>query len=62
MVREKTYKREVAGAMVVILYVLVIAGIWIPEASAAAESLKYPTFTAAMGAFGIDAVLKQGGR
>lgn len=57
---EKTYKREVAGAMLVTYVGLLVYGMWFPEAAVAAENLKYPVFIFASGAFGIDAVFKQG--
>lgn len=57
---EKTFKREVALAMLVAYFGLLVYGMWSPEAAVAAESVKYPAFTFAAGAFAIDAVFKQG--
>lgn len=56
----KTYKREVAGAMLVFLGGLFVWGVWVPEAAQAATYLTLPIFTFAAGAFAIDAVFKQG--
>lgn len=55
----KTYKRELAGAMLIILFALVIAGIWFPQAGDAAQSIKFEVFSFAALAFGIDAYAKQ---
>lgn len=57
--REKTYKREVAFGLLAIFVGLTIAGMWVPEAVTAAESLKHETFAFAALAFGIDAYAKQ---
>ena len=58
---KKTYKREVAGVMLGLLGTLygVHVGTGMAEALAAAESMKYPVFAFAMGAFGLDALAKQ---
>lgn len=55
----KTYKREIAAGMLAIYFILLIAGVWKPEAAAAAEALKYTVFTFAGLAFGMDAYSKQ---
>ncbi|WP_299549392.1 hypothetical protein [uncultured Tateyamaria sp.] len=59
---EKTYKREVAGAMLVFLFTLFIWGIQAPETKAiqVAEFLALPIFGFAYGAWAIDAVQKRG--
>lgn len=56
----KTYKREVAGVMLVYLAVAFIWGVSSPEAMEAARFLTLPIFGFAAGAFAIDAVYKQG--
>ena len=56
---EKTYKREVAGAMLAYYFVMLTLGIWYPEAIVAAEAVKIPAFTFAAGAFALDASAKQ---
>lgn len=61
MKREKTYKREVAGAMLVWLLSMTMWGVWEPQAFRLAEFFTLPIFTFAGGAFAIDAVFKQGG-
>lgn len=55
----KTYKRELAFSMLVILMLCYLAGaLGNPAALAVAESLKYPVFSLVAGAFGLDAVIK----
>lgn len=56
---EKTYKREVAGLLLTMYLGLLITGVWIPEAAAASESLKYEVFIFASGAFALDCFAKQ---
>jgi hypothetical protein len=58
----KTYKREVAVALLGYYFVMLTLGIWFPEAGEAAEAVKIPAFTFAGGAFAIDAGVKQWGR
>ena len=55
----KTYKREVAGAMLVFLGALHVWGIYAPEAAQTAEYLTVPIFMFAAAAFGVDAYAKQ---
>lgn len=55
----KTYKREVAMVMLAALFALYVAGMWIPEATTAAEALKHEVFIFAGGAFAMDAYAKQ---
>ena len=55
----KTYKREVAGCMLVFLALLFVWGVWTPEASSAAEYLTMPIFLFVGAAFGMDAYSKQ---
>lgn len=59
----KTYKREIAGALLVFLLGLFLWGIFDPtgRVTDAAEFLTLPIFTFAGGAFAMDAVFKQGG-
>jgi len=56
----KTYKREVAGGMLVFLGVMFVWGVGNEVAIEAARFLTLPIFTFAGGAFAIDAVFKQG--
>jgi len=56
----KTYKREVAGAMLVFLGVMFVWGVWNEVAMEAARYLTLPIFTFNAGAFAIDAVFKNG--
>ena len=56
----KTYKREVAGAMLVFLGGMFVWGVGSEVATEAARFLTLPIFTFAGGAFAIDAVFKQG--
>lgn len=56
---EKTYKRELAVALLGVYLALNIAGIWFPEAAAQAEAMKFETFAFLAGAFALDAVAKQ---
>lgn len=60
MINQKTYKREVAGAMLVALFGFFTWGVFVAEAKQIAEFLTLPVFTFAAGAFAIDAVFKQG--
>jgi hypothetical protein len=62
MMNPKTYKREVAGSMLVFLGSLFVWGVGNAEAAQAARFLTLPIFTFAGGAFAIDAVFKQGPR
>jgi hypothetical protein len=55
----KTYKREVALALLVILFGLFGWGVFDPEAMQAAMFLTLPVFTFAGGAFALDAAFKQ---
>ena len=55
----KTYKRELAGVMMLAYFGLLIAGVFYPEAYAAAESVKYQVFLFTGLAFGMDAYAKQ---
>jgi hypothetical protein len=55
----KTYKREVAGALLAGLGGLFIWGVFNAEAADAARFLTIPVFTFAAGAFGLDALAKQ---
>ena len=55
----KTYKREIAGVMLIFLFGLVLGGVWYPSAAAAADSLKFEVFGFAAMAFGLDAWAKQ---
>ena len=56
---QKTYKREVASAMLVFLGVLFCLGLFHPEAVQAAEFLTTPVFLFTAAAFGVDAYAKQ---
>ena len=58
----KTYKREAASVMMLYFFTMLTLGMWFPEATQAAESVKIPAFTFAAGAFGLDAVAKQWGK
>jgi len=62
VVPKKTYKREVASAMLGYYFIMLTLSIWFPEAFTAAESIKIPAFTFAAGAFALDAAAKQMGR
>lgn len=55
----KTYKREVAVAMLVYLFAFFLWGVFEPRADEAARFLTLPVFTFAAGAFGLDALAKQ---
>lgn len=55
----KTYKRELALAMLAYYFVSLTAGAWYPEAAAVAEASKIMIFTFAAGAFALDAGAKQ---
>lgn len=59
MVREKTYKRELAIVMLAVFFGLTGAGIWFPQAGEAAASIKFEVFSFAALAFGMDAYSKQ---
>ena len=56
---QKTYKRETAGALLLVYVGLLIGGVWYPEAFNASEALKLQVFTFAALAFGMDAYSKQ---
>ena len=56
---EKTYKREVAIAMLFAVFGLAIAGVWEQGAADAAKMLSWPVFMFAGAAFGLDAFAKQ---
>ena len=51
----KTYKREVAAAMLAYYFVMLTLGIWFPQAATAAASVQIPAFTFAGGAFALHA-------
>lgn len=57
----KTYKREVAVALLAYYIGMSIASIWVPEAGQAAEAAKLSVFTFATAAFALDAGAKQYG-
>lgn len=57
--KEKTYKREVAIAMLLFLAVFFVWGVYNPEASQASRFLTLPIFTFAGGAYSLDAFSKQ---
>lgn len=59
---QKTYKREVAVAMLLFLGGLFVWGVGEPEAKQAAQFLTLPIFSFAGAAFALDAVFKQGPR
>ena len=56
--KQKTYKREVAGLMLLFLTGLFLWGTVNPEAAEAARFLTLPIFGFAGGAFAIDAMQK----
>jgi hypothetical protein len=56
---EKTYKREVAVAMLIFVGAFHVLGMWMPEAIQVAEYLTTPVFIFAGAAFGMDAYAKQ---
>lgn len=56
---QKTFKRETALVMLVILFALHMWGIWKPEVAEVARFLTAPIFLFAGGAYGLDAVAKQ---
>lgn len=56
---KKTYKRELALAMLAYYYGMLTAGLWFPEAKVAADTVMIPTFTFVAGAFALDATAKQ---
>lgn len=56
---QKTYKRELALVMLVLLGVLFVLGMSSVEAMQAAEFLTTPIFLFATAAFGVDAYAKQ---
>lgn len=58
---DKTYKREIAGVMLLFLSGMFVWGVSNESAKQIAEFLTLPVFTFAGGAFAIDAVFKQGG-
>ena len=55
----KSYKREIAGAMLVFLAAFFIAGVWYPEAQRTAEFLTTPILLTAAGAFGLQSYATQ---
>lgn len=62
MKQPKTYKREVAGAMLLAVFGLAIASLFVPNPDQAKEVLKtlvYPVFGFAAVAWGMDAYAKQ---
>ncbi len=56
---KKTYKREVAGGMLIFLAGMSTTGMIYPGALAVAETLVTPIFLFAGGAFGMDAYASQ---
>lgn len=59
----KTYKREVAGLMLLFLAGLTVWGVWEPEAKEASRFYSIFIFTFSAGAWGLDSWAKQlGGR
>ena len=56
---EKSYKREVAGVMLVFVGALFLASMWFEQATQAAEFLTTPVFLFAGAAFGMDSYAKQ---
>ncbi len=56
---QKTYKREIAGAMLVAVFGFGVAGIWYTEAQNVMEHLSVPVFMFAGVAFGMDSYAKQ---
>ena len=56
---QKTYKREVAGVMLAVLWFFCVLAVWYPQALDVVRILSVPTFLAAGGAFGLDALAKQ---
>lgn len=57
--QEKTYKREVAGVLLLFLGGLFIWGGWLPYAAEIAKYLTLPIFGFTGLAFGMDAYAKQ---
>ena len=55
----KTYKREAAGGLFLVLGAFFLAGIWVEAAMQAAECLTAPVFMFGAAAFGVDAYAKQ---
>ena len=55
----KTYKRELAGLLLLIMFGFYIGGIWLEKAFEIAESLKLEVFILVGGAFGMDSYAKQ---
>lgn len=55
----KTFKREVAVSMLLVVLGLSIYGSIEPQALESAKVLVWPVFAFASGAFGLDAVVKQ---
>jgi hypothetical protein len=55
----KTYKRETAVAILLVLLCFFILGVWIERAFEVATFLTTPSFLFAGGAFGLDSVSKQ---
>ena len=56
---QKTYKREVAIAMLVFVGGFHVLGMWMPEAVQVAEYLTTPVLLFVAAAFGMDAYAKQ---
>lgn len=56
---EKTYKREVAFLLLIFWAVLIVWGIYNPEAKEASRFATLPIFSFAFGAWGFDAWAKQ---
>ena len=57
--KKKTYKREVAGVMLLAVFGLAGAGLFFENAKPILETLVYPVFTFAGLAWGFDAYAKQ---
>lgn len=57
--KDKSYKREMSGALFAVLFLFFILGIFYPQLTQAAEMLLAPTFVFGGGAFGMDAYAKQ---
>lgn len=56
---EKTYKRETAVFLFVVLFLFYVASFFYPQAASAAEMLTTPTFLFGGAAFGMDSYSKQ---
>lgn len=55
----KTYKREVAATLFLVLGGFFLAGTWVESARQVAEFLTAPVFLFGAAAFGVDAYAKQ---